>query len=497
MNIYWGDIHNHCGITYGYGSLEQALERAKSHLDFCAITGHAMWPDMYPRTEETAFVVDFHKEGFKKLQDHWNEIREIVAQANQEDFVTFQAYEMHSSHYGDHHIVTLDDKLPLIYRKSPGELVKDSGCDAITVAHHIGYTPGYRGINWGEYDETITPLIEVCSKHGCAMSETSPYAYYHNMGPRDSRNTVYEGLRRGYHFGFVGSTDHHAGYPGSYGDGKLAVLAEQKTRESIWEALVNRRTYAVTGDRIKCNFDVNGTMMGGIVKGDNSVRTVHFAVEACYPLDKIVIYRNLEPVKVIEGLLLKPNLSDNRYKFRIEMGWGNNEDELFEWRGNIQVTSGKLLEAEPCFKGKSVLSPSKEKGNAQDDINEIDNRILSIDHNQVSWKCYTVKNLSTLHPQTCAVILEVEGTLQTQIKINVNGHVSVKTIEELCHYGYTEHMKPWHSQAFKVHPAVGSSQYIVEDSFTEEASGENEYYHMEVMQLNGQSAFVSPVYFDK
>ena len=26
MNIYWGDLHNHCGITYGLGSLENALE---------------------------------------------------------------------------------------------------------------------------------------------------------------------------------------------------------------------------------------------------------------------------------------------------------------------------------------------------------------------------------------------------------------------------------------------------------------------------------------
>lgn len=30
MNIYWGDLHNHCGITYGFGSLEHAIERAKA-----------------------------------------------------------------------------------------------------------------------------------------------------------------------------------------------------------------------------------------------------------------------------------------------------------------------------------------------------------------------------------------------------------------------------------------------------------------------------------
>ena len=29
MNTYFGDLHNHCGITYGFGSLENAIKRAK------------------------------------------------------------------------------------------------------------------------------------------------------------------------------------------------------------------------------------------------------------------------------------------------------------------------------------------------------------------------------------------------------------------------------------------------------------------------------------
>ena len=90
MNIYWGDIHNHCGITYGYGALDNALTSAKNQLDFCAVTGHAMWPDMHERTEETAFVVDFHNRGFKKLKDHWPEVRSAVADANSEELVTFR-----------------------------------------------------------------------------------------------------------------------------------------------------------------------------------------------------------------------------------------------------------------------------------------------------------------------------------------------------------------------------------------------------------------------
>lgn len=91
MQIYWGDLHNHCGITYGYGSQANALARASDHLDFCAITGHAMWPDIVERNEETSFIVDFHQAGFKKLRDHWDEVRKEIAEANGPDLVTFQA----------------------------------------------------------------------------------------------------------------------------------------------------------------------------------------------------------------------------------------------------------------------------------------------------------------------------------------------------------------------------------------------------------------------
>ena len=496
MQVYWGDLHNHCDITYGYGSQANALARAADHLDFCAITGHAMWPDIVERNEETAFIIDFHQEGFKKLRDHWDEVRREIAAANGPDFVTFQAYEMHSGQYGDHHIVSPDDQLPLIYRNSPGELKRDAGVPAITIVHHIGYPPSYRGIDWDLFDERVTPLVEVCSKHGCAMSETAPFPYYHDMGPRDSRNTVYEGLKRGLHFGFVGSTDHHAGYPGSYGDGKLAALAEAKTRESIWEAFLNRRTYAVTGDRIRCNFTVNGALMGSILPPSKK-REICWNVEACYPINKIVLYRNLKPVQVVCGESLLPlSQKSGKYKLRIETGWGNNEEEAYEWQCSVQVTDGKIIGAEPCFRGRSVLSPKDTDTSGRDKVNDLPNRILSLTPDSCSWQCFTFKNMTTLHPQTCAVILEVEGDPSTQVSVDINGRRETRTIAQLLGAGYAGEMKKWHSQAFKVHTAVPACRYQVSGSFSDTAGeGQKEdFYHLEVSQLNGHWAFVTPVW---
>src|SRR5699024_8667160 len=123
-----------------------------------------------------------------------------------------------------------------------------------------------------------------------------------------------------------------AGYPGSYGDGRLAVWSEEKTRKSIWEALLARRTYAVTGDKIECQFDVNGAPMGSEIQG-GSDRDIHLQLKGCNAIDKIILYKNLRPWKVINGeeLAEKPD-SSKRFKVRIEMGWGNKE-EGYHWKG--------------------------------------------------------------------------------------------------------------------------------------------------------------------
>ena len=415
-------------------------------------------------------------------------IRAEMARQNDGELVTFQSYEMHSSLYGDHHIISPDDTFSLIYRDSPARLVADCGVRAIAVPHHIGYTPGYRGINWELYDQNISPCVEVCSKHGCAMSETAPYPYYHDMGPRDSRNTVYAGLRRGSRFCFLGSTDHHAGFPGSYGDGLTAVLAKEKSREAIWEALLSGRAYAVTGDRIECDFTVNGQGLGETVRG--AKRKLRCAVKGEYWADKLVIYKNCRPLAVLCGEQLRPKPA-RAYKLRVEMGWGNSE-ELTRWAGRI-TTDGRLAGANLYLRGRSLLSPTNHDGSPVE-VNEIDNRVLEQDTQAFAWQCETVRNKSTLHPQTDAVVAEIEGGPDTVVNVTVNGRTHTASIAQLLDGGVTWHVKPWHSEAVKIHAAVPDSAYEMVLEAEDEGSGGMDVYHAEFAQKNGQWAFVSPIY---
>lgn len=491
MNIYFGDLHNHCGITYGFGSLENAIKRAGSQLDFAAFTGHAMWPDMYGRTPETEFVVDFHRRGFKKLAENWEKIRGQIAAANQPDFVTFQGYELHSREYGDYHLLSPDDELPLVYRDSPKLLVRDCKKDAIAIPHHIGYTPGYRGISWDQFSDRISPVVEVYSKHGCAMSGDADYPYYHDMGPRDDRNMAEEGLRRGKRFGFVASTDHHAGFPGSYGDGLAAVAAEEKNRESLWAAIRARRTYALTGDKIRCEFKVNDTWMGAETAAGR--RLIRARIETEGTLDKIVLYKNAEPLQVINGEFFREVNREGCYKLRVEMGWGGKE--LYRWNGSIAVENGSLVSGNTYFRGRSVLAPSESADYDGDAINHIETWSRRNGDREFVWSCDTVGNLSTLHPCTSSVVVKVKGDLSTRVSFVLNDRTYRASIGELLEYGYTAHMKYYHSQAFKIYRALPESRYAFEMELEDnKPQKETDVYHLEIAQKNRQWAYISPVF---
>ncbi len=494
MKLFFGDIHNHCGITYGFGGLENAIKNAKSHLDFCAVTGHAFWPDMPARDEHTAFLIDFHKKGFQKLSDNFDSIKATIKETNEpHKFTTFYSYEMHSSYYGDHHVVSGDDNIKLLYANSPEEWwnkLKDFE-NTVIIPHHIAYTPGYRGINWDEFNDGICPVVEVCSKHGVSMSDRHPNEYFHNMGARDEHNTVYSGLKKGKVFGFVGSTDHHAGFPGSYGDCLLAVKAEDNTRESIMNAIKARRTYALTADKIKCDFSVNGHDFGEVVDVEKGARNISFSVEASDYIDKVVIFKNLKPIHIVNGELIEQSLSDDTFKVRAEFGWGNNK-ELYDWDFDI-CSTGEIIDVEKAFRGKSVLAP-KEGETYDDDVNKIEDYVNVIDTRRISGKVQTMANISTTSPMTSAVILTIKGSRDTTITFTVNGKAHTLTIDELLNSSFTYPERNTNSQTFKIHRAVPKSQYLYARGFVDFDDKET-FYHMEVKQANGSMAFVSPVYF--
>jgi len=364
------------------------------------------------------------------------------------------------------------------------------GVPAIAVPHHIAYVPGYRGINWDAYAPESSPVVEIYSKHGCGLRDDGPYPYLHTMGPRDGRDTAHAGLRRGYHFGFVASTDHHAGFPGSYGDGRLAVLAPAKTREAIWEAILARRVYAVTGDKILCRYEVNGAPMGAVAPPSDKASLL-LDVIGGDRLDQVVIYRNAQPWQVLAGDELRTVSSQGRYKVRLEMGWGRSP-EPYLWEGIARVADGAVIGVEGCFRGQSRLAPTADRSE-DPDVNALRNGILAQEPDRVAWETTSFANVSTLHAQTAAIILEIAGDAQTRLDVEANGVRISQTLGELGTRGVAQHVQPWASEALLVHHAVPDVAYRFQKTLGLGGSEPGDTWYVEIRQANGQYAWLSPV----
>lgn len=117
LKYFWGDLHNHCNITYGHGDMRSAFEAAKEQLDFVSVTPHAMWPDI-PGADDPRlkWVIDYHTGAFKRLREGGYE--KYVAMTNEYnkegEFLAFVGYEAHSMEHGDHVALNYDLDAPLV-----------------------------------------------------------------------------------------------------------------------------------------------------------------------------------------------------------------------------------------------------------------------------------------------------------------------------------------------------------------------------------------------
>ncbi|MCB9782483.1 MAG: DUF3604 domain-containing protein [Candidatus Omnitrophica bacterium] len=257
--LLWGDLHGHTLFSDGRGTVEEFYTFARdiSGLDFCAVTDHAFE------------IVDWMWEESKKVTNSFNEPGR---------FVTFPAYEWSgvTDVGGDHNVFFLEDDPPLYRSRSYYDymnLQMYHGSDPmvnhiedlfITLAclqenENIFCIPHYGGrkANPAFHNPKIQRMVEIFSEH------------------RRSHDWASGFLMNGQRLGIIASTDGHFGNPGygylkpvedwdnqEIGMAAVAVYAEERTRESVFHALYNRRVYATSGDRIILDFNADDHPMG-------------------------------------------------------------------------------------------------------------------------------------------------------------------------------------------------------------------------------------------
>jgi hypothetical protein len=512
MTRYWGDLHNHCAISYGHGSLARALAIARQQLDFCAVTGHAFWPDLPDDPPDDpgryTHTRGYHLEGFAKLRAGWDDVQRQMAAAREPgQFETFLSYEWHSRADGDHHVVYAGDHGPLLGGDRIADLktalrdahARGDAPPALAIPHHIGYGAGYRGINWDTHTPDLSPFIEIYSLHGCAESNEAPYPMLHRMGPREGRATAAWGLRQGHRFGLVASTDHHSGYPGAYGYGRLAALADSLTRESLWGAFLSRRVYAATGDKIALDFTLNGAPMGSEL-APSSRREIAIDVHGRGAIDYVELLKNERVLARWPGP--DPNLAADyamnprtvRALLRVEWGWGG-ESQPLPWDCRLTLGDGRIVDIETCFAGPAVVAPQDDY--AEDD--RVPHEMVGREPSSCAWRSETEPNPTVRHIATQSLIVEVEMPVEAELILDANGHRYHHTLKDLLEASSSHFLRGWRSEAIVLHRALPSDlcrcqQTLVDEPGPSGVPGDAAHYRVRVAQRNGQWAWSSPIW---
>ena len=498
FKMYWGDLHNHCNLTYGHGDMRDAFEAAKTQLDFVSVTPHAMWPDIPGENDpRLKWVIDYHTGAFKRLrQGGYEKYVAMTNEYNKEgEFLAFIGYEAHSMEHGDHVALNYDLDAPLVDCTSIEDWKqKARGYKVFITPHHMGYQTGYRGYNWDFFTEgKQTPFVEMYSRHGLAESDQGDFPYLHDMGPRQWEGTILCGLERGYKFGLMGSTDQHSGYPGSYGDGRVGVLAPSLTRDAIWEALRTRHVCCSTGENILIDFRINDALMGDVVKGNR--RNIYVNVIGGSCIDYVDIIKNGRLVARMNGPYTpeKPEGDTVRCKIKMEFGW-NREKNYISWNGKVGISKGRILSVTPCFRGAAFTSPQE----GETEFHTHVNRVRSVTDNAVELEMYTSMNPNTTTPATQAVLLDVEMPVDGVVTAEFNGKEFSHTLGELLEGSRSHFMRGWLSEAVLFNRAMPESCWTIEH-FMEDREPEldTDYYYVRVRQRDQQWAFSSPIWVER
>jgi hypothetical protein len=496
LRPFYGDIHNHCALSYGHGRLDDALLRAKRQLDFVSITGHAHWPDMPVDDPRVAHIVDFHVKGFAKLRREWpNHFATLNALAESGSFTVFPGYEIHSFEHGDYTILYKDLEVrDLVLADSPSELrralhERHPGA-ALAFPHHIGYRRGARGINWGSFDERLSPVLEIISMHGCSETSLTDRPFLHSMGPSDGCSTARHGLGLGHVFGVIGNTDHHSGYPGSYGHGRTCLYAPANSPGALWDALLQRRSTALTGDCCHLFIALADDPQGSVVGPASGALLDLEAIGGSF-IDFIDIVHNGKIVRRITPDLdaspVEAPGGETETILVLELGWGE-RGKTHRWEGSLELEGGTILAVEPRWRGAEVVSPLE----GEEDPRDTDE--ISCDGERIEFQVRSAANPNNQTSATQAIAARVRIGEQACIRARLNGHTVEVAAERLFEGALSGNLGPIDSPAYRFHPLPRPDQWQWQGRIPLLTFREGDYVYARMRQSNGQWAWTSPIF---
>ena len=474
--LYWGETHTHTGMAEGQGSIGRSCRFARedARLDFMGLSEHDIWLD----------------------DREWRAMRRAVeTNAVPGKFVAFLGYEWTlRRQWGGHHNVFFRSpnstrvgaqKAPTPTGLYEGLRGKYGTKDGLIIPH------AHQAGDWRTNDPEMETMIEIMSMHGT-------FEWFGNYY-----------LRQGHQVGFLAASDDHRSRPGyrwtssrqpnsslSQFGGLAGVQADEKTPDSIFDALKRRQAYAVTdAQRIILEMDLNGTAMGNRLAYTDK-RRLSAKVIGTSPIRRMAVVKNGATVYATRPL--QAELAD---RAQLVVGFQSSSQPFFRdsprgyrpWQGTLAVKGAKLAGM------RTLHFDNKHKEWA---------KIADGDGNSVQFSTGTRGQADTL-------LIELEGASRsTRISFELEGArewgkspVPVRPVRDIPAKEFDIAL----SELFEGFTRKDPSDSIDQDAVTLELIGgempmeaeieysdagemrPGDYYYVRVDQLDGARAYSSPV----
>ena len=482
FNKYWGDLHAQSDATVGTGSEEEYFTFARNwaFLDFVSHQGN----------------------DFQVRDEDWQKLNDTIRLFHKDHhFVVFPGWEWSgvSPVGGDRNVWYLEENMP-IFRSSHWQVPHipendlspaETATDLFERCHKLPKGKVLVGAHVGGrfadirkfFDPDIGQLVELVSCWGV----------FEWM--------LWDAFDKHYIVGVVCNSDGHKGRPGAEGPGAgqfgiwgglTCVLAKEKTRNAIWDALTNRRCYGTTGARIDIDFSIDGHPIGSVIapspialRGNARLdppetpapHKLIAKVLATAPLESIEIYRNKTVIHTWQPTAFK-NLATSNH---IRVSW---KGSRIRGRGRRANWDGKLI-LEGKGGGAKILSATSHFDAPVD-------QILS-----ATDTCVTFKSQTTGDTDWIDLILSdaSKGTLTLDSKVgkfsidlaDLTNDVPTKTFPA---GGLDMEVK---FQRYPVSLSETAAEFTLDITPPQNVSHKTPYF-LKVTQSDGHLAWTSPIY---
>lgn len=471
--IYWGDTHGHSGFSEGIGTADFFMRFARddARLDYVTHSEHDVWLDA----------------------GEWEEIRDVSRNYDEPGkFIPYLGWEWtRHTRYGGHHNVLfrdIEDQMPVSGLRFPhlselyAELHAKFDSGNIVVIPHA-HNPG----DYRQSDPQLEPLIEIMSMHG--SFDWFMHAY----------------LSHGHEVGVVAASDDHMSKPGysaptrnslAQRGGLGAVMAKEKSRDSLFDAMRAKHTYATTGDRIILRMELNGTRMGKRAPY-RTTREISGRVIGTAPIKTATIFKNDKPIWQKEYLLDDSPSSEQELLLSFQSDptphfTGDAPRGWRTWHGEMTLSGGRLSQATPM----DLINPNMQS--------------FEQDGNILRFKTITRGDTSSIRLKLSEVGQDAELAFQFDEAIETGSappfyrtHVTIPATEVQIQLADLKNSKLTKTVPAENYPDDSITlRRVVKDgvreinfSFTDnEDPDQGDYYYVKVVQANDAIAWSSPIW---